>query len=54
MNQHKKLTIPARTVTTFYIPIENTGKSEGYIPRLNIGEGIYAGNAIVKNCNGKS
>ena len=48
------LTIPARTVTTFYVPIENTEKSEGYVPRLHFGEGIYAGVAIVKNCNGKA
>ena len=48
------LTIPARTVTTFYIPIENTEKSEGYVPRLHFGGGIYAGDVIVKNCNGKA
>ena len=47
-------TIPVRTVTTFYIITENSGKSEGYIPRLHIGEGIYAGDAIVKNCKGKA
>ena len=46
------LTVPARTVTTFYILIKNNEKSEGYIPRLHIGEGIYAGDAIVKNCKG--
>ena len=34
--------------------MENTKKSEGYIPRLHIGEGIYAGDAIVKNCKGKA
>ena len=44
------LTIPARTVTTFYIPIKNTEKSEGYVPRLHFGEGIYAGDAIVEKC----
>ena len=48
------LPIPARAVTTFHIPIENAGKSEGYIPRLHIGEGIYAGDAIVINCKGKA
>ena len=48
------LTIPATTVTKFYIPIENTEESEGYIPRLHIGEGIYAEDAIVKNCKGKA
>ena len=47
------LTIPAWTVT-FYISFENTEKSEGYVPRLHIGKGIYAGDAIVKNCNGKA
>ena len=48
------LTIPAKTVTKFYIPIKNTEKSEGYEPRLHIGEGINAGDAIVENCNGKA
>ena len=48
------LTIPARTITTFHIPIENTEKSEGYVPRLHFGEGIYAGDATVRNCNGKA
>ena len=48
------LIIPARTVTTFYVPIENTEKSEGYVPRLHFGEGIYAGDGIVKNCNDKA
>ena len=48
------LTIPARTVTKLYITIENTEKIEGYIPRLHIGEGIYARDAIVKNCKGKA
>ena len=48
------LTIPKRTVPTFYVPIKNTEKSEGYIPRLHIGEGIYAGGAIVKNCKCKA
>ena len=48
------LIIPVIAVTTFYIPIENTEKSEGYVHRLHIGEGIHAGDAIVKNCNGKA
>ena len=48
------LTIPTRTIATFYIPFENTEKSEGYVPRLHFREGIDAGDAIVKNCNGKA
>ena len=35
------LKIPART-------------GEGYVRRLHIGEGIYAGDAIIKNCNCKA
>ena len=48
------LIISSRSVTTFYILIENTEKSEGYIPRLHISQGIYAADAIVKNCKGKA
>ena len=48
------LTIPARTVTTFFITIENTEKSEGYIPRLHIAEGVYAEDAIEIICKGKA
>ena len=47
-------TISARTVTTFYITIENTEKIKGYIPRLHIGEGTYARDAISKICKGKA
>ena len=36
-------TIPARTVTTFYVKIKNTEKSEGYVPRLHIQDGVYVG-----------
>ena len=36
-------TIPARTVTTFYVNIKNREKSEGYVPRLHIQDGVYVG-----------
>ena len=49
-----KFTIPARTVTTFYINIKNTEKSEGYVPRLHIQDGVYIGDAVVKNRKGKA
>ena len=42
-------TIPARTVTTFYVNIKNTEMSEGYVPRLDIYDGIYVRDADVKN-----
>ena len=40
-------TIPARTVATFYVSIKNTEKSEGYVPRLHIQDGVYVGDAVV-------
>ena len=47
-------TIPARKVTTFYVQIKNTEKSEGYILRLHIQDGVYVGDAVVKNHEGKA
>ena len=43
------LSLTARTVTTFYVQIKNTVKSEGYVPRLHIQDGVYVGEAVVKN-----
>ena len=47
-------TIPARTVTTFYVNIKYTEESEGYVPRLHIQDGVYLGDAVVKNHKGKA
>ena len=47
-------TIPARTVTKFYVNIKNTEKSEGYVPRLHIQDGVYVGDTVVKNLKGKA
>ena len=47
------LTIPSRTVTTFYVHIKNTEKVKGYIPRLHIQDGVNVGDAVVKNHKGK-
>ena len=47
-------TIPARTVTIFCVNIKNTEKSEGYVPRLHIHDGVYVGDAVVKNHKGKA
>ena len=49
-----RFTIPARKVTTLYVQIKNTEKSEGYIPRLHIQDGVYVGDAVVKNHKGKA
>ena len=34
--------------------IINTGKSEGYIPRLHIKDGVHVGDAVVKNFKGEA
>ena len=47
-------TIPGRTVTTFYVNIKNTEKSEVYVPQLHIQDGVYVGDAVVKNHKGKA
>ena len=48
------LTIPAQTITSFYVRIKNTEKSEWYITRLHIQDGVYVGHTVVKNHKGKA
>ena len=48
------LTTPTKTVTTFYVQIKNTEKSQGYVLRLHIQDGVYVGDAVVKNHKGKA
>ena len=47
-------TFPARIITIFYVNIKNTEKSEGYVPQLHIEDGVYVGDAVVKNHKGNS
>jgi len=46
--------IPARTAKVFYIKIKNPEVKTGLVPRLHLGDGLYAGNALVKNRDGKA
>jgi len=46
--------IPARTAKVFYIKIKNPGVKTGLIPRLHLGNSLYAGNALVKNHGGSA
>ena len=39
---------------TFYVNIKNTEKSEGYVPRLHIQDGVYVGDAVVKHHKGNA
>ena len=41
------VTIPARTNSQIYIQVANPGLKEGYVPKLNLAEGVYLGNALV-------
>ena len=34
--------------------MKNTERSEGYVPRLYIQDGVYVGDAVVKNHKGKA
>lgn len=44
--------IPSRSSRVYHVRVRNTEITEGYIPRLNIHEGVYIGEAVVTNTNG--
>jgi len=46
--------IPARTAKVFYVKIKNPEIKAGLVPRLRLGDGLYAGNALVKNHGGRA
>jgi hypothetical protein len=46
--------IPARLAKVFYLKIKNPEIKTGLVPRLDLGEGLYVGNAIVTNRGGKA
>lgn len=41
--------VPERTISNFFVHIRNLVKKESYIPDLSMENGIYLGNAVVKN-----
>lgn len=45
---------PARSQTTFYLRVNNTQIDVGYVPRLDVCEGVYLGDAVVTNRQGKA
>jgi len=47
------IVVPGRSSTTLCLRVTNSEISEGYIPRLSVGQGIYFGDAVVTNRNGK-
>jgi len=51
-SRNKEIILPPRSRTIVPIRVANTPLTEGYIPRLNISDDIYFGEALVKNRNG--
>ena len=43
--------IPERKISDFYVRIENSEHKQGFIPRLQLCNGVYLGNAIVVSNN---
>jgi len=46
-DNEETLIIPGRAISQMHIKIANPELKEGYVPRLNVIEGIYLGNALV-------
>jgi len=46
--------IPTRAAKVFYIKIKNSEIKKGLVTRLHLGNGLYAGNALVKNRGGSA
>lgn len=52
--QKETVRIPARSRAVTHIRVVNSEISEGYVPRLDVHKGVYLGNAIVNNRDGKA
>lgn len=46
--------VPAKSVIVAYVKVTNVGTKEGYYPRLDIGENVYARNCVTKIEGGKA
>jgi len=46
--------MPAKTAKVCYSKIKNPEVKTGLVPRLYFSDGLYAGNALVKNRSGKA
>lgn len=46
--------IPARSNSGTFINIINTSLTEGIVPRIDVAPGVYLGDAIVRNNNGRA
>jgi len=53
-SQRSTVTIPSRSRIAIPMRIVNQDVSEGYVPRIHVGDNVYLGNALVSNCNGRA
>ena len=51
---HEPITVPPRTRAAFYVKVANKNIKDGYIPRIPVADGVYLGDAIVRNRNGRA
>jgi len=51
---YKTRRVPARTAKVFYVKIKNPEIKAGLVPHLHLSDGLYAGNALVKNHEGRA
>lgn len=52
--QREVIRLPARSRAVAHVRITNSGVSEGYVPRLPTSEGVYLGDAVVRNRSGRA
>ncbi|CAD6208870.1 GSCOCG00012760001-RA-CDS, partial [Cotesia congregata] len=48
------ISVPPRSRTGFYVRVANPEVKTGYVKQLNISKGIYLGEALVTNRDGKA
>jgi len=53
-SSRETIVVPARSQAAFYLRIKNPQIKIGYVPRLRVGEGVFLGDAIVTNRDGKA
>ncbi|KMQ89174.1 enzymatic polyprotein endonuclease reverse [Lasius niger] len=53
-SQRETVVIPARSRSTFYVRVGNPDVLTGYIPRLSVCKGVYLGEAMVTNRDGRA
>jgi transposase InsO family protein len=53
-SSRETMVVPARSQSTFYLRINNPHIKVGYVPRLHVCDGVYLGDAVVTNRDGKA